>query len=54
MSQRPVTQKATAEKVVQDIRRATRRRHSAEQWRWSRRRGSNGVPHPSQRILLGL
>ncbi len=30
MSQKPVTQRAAAEKVVKDIRRATRKQHSAE------------------------
>ena len=31
MSQKPVTQRAAAEKVVKDIRRATRKQHSAEE-----------------------
>jgi transposase len=31
MSQKPVTQRATAEKVVKDIWRATRKQHSAEE-----------------------
>ena len=31
MSQKPVTQRAAAEKVVKDIRRATRNQHSAEE-----------------------
>ena len=31
MSQRPVMQRAAAEKVVKDIRRATRKQHSAEE-----------------------
>ena len=31
MSQKPVTQRAAAEKVVNEIRRATRKQHSAEE-----------------------
>ena len=31
MSQKPVTQRAAAEKVVKEIRRATRKQHSAEE-----------------------
>ena len=31
MSQKPVTQRAAADKVVKDIRRATRKQHSAEE-----------------------
>ena len=31
MSQKPVTQSAAAEKVVKEIRRATRKQHSAEE-----------------------
>ena len=31
MSKKPVTQKAAAEKAVKDIRRATRKVHSAEE-----------------------
>ena len=31
MSQKPVTQRAAAEKVVKDIRRTTRKQHSAEE-----------------------
>jgi len=31
MSQKPVTQRAAAEKVVKDIRRASRKQHSAEE-----------------------
>jgi putative transposase len=54
MSQRPVTQKATAEKVVQDIRRATRRRHSAEEKIQIALAGLRGADSMADELITGL